>query len=452
VSRTGRSASRERSSDEVAKLKRQTETLKAELRAAERKLAEQSEALEKLSRQLEEANKLARKSDLYKSYAQKLQERLDNEALEIQKRLLPRTVPEVDGLRICVEYRPARRPAGDFYDFARLDNGRLAILIGDASGYGLSSVLVSAMTKMVFGNCVAEYRSPSKTLSEMNRQLLDTFLPGQFVAAFLAVIEYPTMRMVYSNAAHCCPVRVNKRRKKAGFLDTEGSFLGIFEDAHFEEKEIKLQLGDRIIMHSDGVAKAFAAAGEAHADSSLHDIILQNADLNAEGIIRLIAEDVLEHGEEKVVDDLTFIGLDIVPREATHERFVIRSDPREIAFVDEAIRRAMIRKGYGERDLFAVKLALEEAIINAMKHGNRMDRRKHVTIDFRIDDEGIVLEVEDEGEGFDPSSVPDPTRDENIEQPHGRGIILMKAYMDRIKFNLKGNKVTMMKFSPWAHS
>ena len=105
---------------------------------------------------------------------------------------------------------------------------------------------------------------------------------------------------------------------------------------------------------------------------------------------------------------------------------------------------------YSERARFAIKLALEEAVINAMKHGNHMDKTRNVTVSYSVDDKKVVISVEDEGDGFDLNAVPDPTLDQYIEASHGRGLMLMKAYMDSVSFNEFGNKVTMVKRAPWA--
>jgi len=95
--------------------------------------------------------------------------------------------------------------------------------------------------------------------------------------------------------------------------------------------------------------------------------------------------------------------------------------------------------------LFAIRLALEEALANAIKHGNRYDQSKFVTVTIEIDDRKTVIAVADEGEGFDPRIVPDPTVDENLEKPGGRGIMLMRAYMDDVAYNERGNEVRMVK-------
>lgn len=92
---------------------------------------------------------------------------------------------------------------------------------------------------------------------------------------------------------------------------------------------------------------------------------------------------------------------------------------------------------------FAVRLAIEEALANAFRHGNKGDRRKHVRLVCQVDARQVRIEIEDQGEGFDPNAVPDPTAPENIELPCGRGIVLMRAYMSSVVFHPPGNRVEM---------
>ena len=107
--------------------------------------------------------------------------------------------------------------------------------------------------------------------------------------------------------------------------------------------------------------------------------------------------------------------------------------------------RAVEGCGYDEGARFAIKLALEEAINNAIKHGNKGDPRKTVDVTYQIDAERAVITIADQGKGFDRDAVPDPTADENLEKPFGRGIMLMRAYMDEVRYSKAGNEVTMTK-------
>jgi len=113
--------------------------------------------------------------------------------------------------------------------------------------------------------------------------------------------------------------------------------------------------------------------------------------------------------------------------------------------LQEQILRQLEELQFAEHDLFGVRLALEEALVNAIKHGNRLDPTKNVRVQWIIDHERVVIEIEDEGEGFDPGDVPDPTADENLERPCGRGIHLMRAFMTSIDYYGRGNRVVLIK-------
>jgi serine/threonine-protein kinase RsbW len=106
---------------------------------------------------------------------------------------------------------------------------------------------------------------------------------------------------------------------------------------------------------------------------------------------------------------------------------------------------AMKLRGFHEKDIFSVRLAVEEAVVNSIKHGNRNDPSKQVAVRFKVGHEQVLVEVEDQGHGFDPSQVPDPTAPENLERCGGRGILFMRTFMTWIRFSERGNCVTLCK-------
>ncbi|MEM9701865.1 MAG: ATP-binding protein [Planctomycetota bacterium] len=103
------------------------------------------------------------------------------------------------------------------------------------------------------------------------------------------------------------------------------------------------------------------------------------------------------------------------------------------------------QRGYTERDLFGMRLALEEALMNAIKHGNNQSLDKVVRVACELTSERARIVIRDEGDGFDPEDVPDPTTEENIERPCGRGIMLMRSFMTEISYADGGRQVTLVK-------
>lgn len=113
--------------------------------------------------------------------------------------------------------------------------------------------------------------------------------------------------------------------------------------------------------------------------------------------------------------------------------------------VRREVLRQLKRQHWDQHDTFSIRLALEEALVNAIKHGNALDATKQVRVRCRMSDDLIQIEVVDEGNGFDPESIPDPTNGERREMPDGRGVMLMRRFMDRVEFNDKGNGVLLEK-------
>ncbi len=124
---------------------------------------------------------------------------------------------------------------------------------------------------------------------------------------------------------------------------------------------------------------------------------------------------------------------------------VIPSDFAEGQKIQQEIVALLMSHGFGERDVFGIQLALEEAIVNAMKHGNQLDCQKSVKISFCFEQESFFVRISDEGRGFNPADVPDPTLEENLERPCGRGLMLMRHYMNEVRFLGRGNVVFMSK-------
>jgi serine/threonine-protein kinase RsbW len=132
-------------------------------------------------------------------------------------------------------------------------------------------------------------------------------------------------------------------------------------------------------------------------------------------------------------------------RESDLIELVVPNDLYSARRSEERIMAELARCKYGADVTFAIKLALEEALTNAVKHGNDNDSSKQLIVRYSVTPERTVIVVRDEGHGFAPNRVPDPTADENLERPSGRGIMLMQAYMTRVYFSEAGNEVWLLK-------
>jgi serine/threonine-protein kinase RsbW len=124
--------------------------------------------------------------------------------------------------------------------------------------------------------------------------------------------------------------------------------------------------------------------------------------------------------------------------EFEHE-LVFPSDTAEGMRVQDLILQKLREHQFSEKIIFGVRLSLEEALVNAIKHGNGLDRAKTVRVRFTVNPHQLLVEIEDQGPGFRPEDVPDPTAPENLERPCGRGLLLMRSYMTECQFLAAGN-------------
>ena len=124
---------------------------------------------------------------------------------------------------------------------------------------------------------------------------------------------------------------------------------------------------------------------------------------------------------------------------------MIPSDTGAGRRVTDEVLREMEAQDWIPHDIFGVHLAMEEALVNAIRHGNRMDVAKQVHVSCRMSPELIRIEITDEGAGFNPDAIPDPTNPDRLESPSGRGVMLMKAFMSRVEYSATGNHVVLEK-------
>lgn len=124
------------------------------------------------------------------------------------------------------------------------------------------------------------------------------------------------------------------------------------------------------------------------------------------------------------------------------------NDRSEIDRLEEGLVAAVEREGYPPAAQFALRLALDEAILNAFRHGHRELPHLPIQVSYRVESDRVRITVEDQGPGFSPDEVPDPTLDENIERSSGRGLMLIRAYMSEVEFNDRGNRLSMIYVRP----
>ena len=124
---------------------------------------------------------------------------------------------------------------------------------------------------------------------------------------------------------------------------------------------------------------------------------------------------------------------------------VLESAPKQCAELLRELLDILEQKQWNKNDLFGIRMAVEEAVMNAIKHGNAQDPAKKVEVLFRLEPDRFYAKISDEGGGFCPDDVPDPTEDANLEKASGRGVKLIKSFVDECRYNACGNSVELVK-------
>ena len=206
-------------------------------------------------------------------------ERIEQElqvARRIQQSLLPKEVPELAGWRISPLYRSAREVGGDFYDFLELANGRLGIVVGDATSKGVPAALVMTSARSMLRAVAQASESPGEVLRKANDPLVTDIPPNMFVTCFYAVLEPKSGSLAYANAGHNLPY-VRRRGGECEELRARGMPLGLMPGMSYEENEVVLDGGEAALFYSDGLVEAHDPKGEMFGFPRLRALVAKHA-------------------------------------------------------------------------------------------------------------------------------------------------------------------------------
>jgi serine phosphatase RsbU (regulator of sigma subunit) len=237
-------------------------------------------------------------------------ERVEQElrvARSIQQASLPEEVPQLEGWQITPYYRPAREVGGDFYDFHLLSDGRLGVVVGDATGKGVPAALVMATTCGMLRLAAQSYSSPGVMLQRVNEVLCPYIPANMFVTCFYAILDSESGLLRYANAGHDLPYLHHDGKAKE--LRARGMPLGLMPGMHYEEKEIVLQKGDSALLYTDGLVEAHDPQREMFGFPRLQALVSEHGEEESleEALLEELYSFVGEGWEQE--DDITLVTL-----------------------------------------------------------------------------------------------------------------------------------------------
>jgi serine phosphatase RsbU (regulator of sigma subunit) len=195
-------------------------------------------------------------------------------ARRIQQASLPEEVPELEGWQINPYYRPAREVGGDFYDFLELEDGRLGLVVGDATGHGVPAALVMSTTCGMLRAVALSVDSPGEVLARVNEALSARIPPSMFVTCFYAILDLKSGGLRYANAGHDLPYV--RRGGDCDELRARGMPLGLIPGMSYEEKKTMLEAGEAALFYSDGLVEAHNFEGEMFGFPKLRSLMAEH--------------------------------------------------------------------------------------------------------------------------------------------------------------------------------
>jgi anti-sigma regulatory factor (Ser/Thr protein kinase) len=386
-------------------------------------------------------------------------------ARKIQAAMIPRRLPPIEGLEMASLYLPCSGVGGDLFDIIQLSEDILVFLIFGVTGHRVSSMLISALAKVRFFSHIRAVRSPRVVIERVNAEIIRDVSAEFYLTAFVGYLDLHDNKLTYSNAGHIDPVIYRVEDGSLVHLKPQGTLIGILDDGFYDEQSVYLNPGDRLLLFTEGILGVFGDRNAPSTRKILDRMIQKEAG-------RATPQQLVDHfrvqGEPLVAargqkDDFSLIVVEILTqsrRNQIKERLGFSPDSpvylQTLSYYEEMdhataiVLSAMDVFGYPDEVIRKMKVSLTELLVNAIYHGNNKDYTKKVFMGHIVDGKKTEVAIMDEGKGFDPRIIPDPTLPENIGKDCGRGLYIVRHYVDKIEFNPRGNRVAITKYHPYG--
>src|SRR5216684_5159954 len=269
------------------------------------KPGENRELLQKLHDQLSSARAQRR--------AQRQRDEELKEAREIQENLLPKKLPDMAGYEVAAMTQPLRFVGGDYYSVVRFSERHTVLCIADVAGKGLPAALLMSSLQAALKPLIGQRLAPRVLCHQLNQILCDLTPVGKFISFFYAVLDSVDNRLAYCNAGHNPPLLIRADGTSTE-LKAAGAVLGQFPHWLYEQSELQMRSGDKVLLFTDGLVEACNADEESFGEHNLIRIARENPTASAEKLMGLLIRAAWQHGGEHFEDDASLIVLKVIER------------------------------------------------------------------------------------------------------------------------------------------
>jgi len=383
------------------------------------------------------------------------EERL-KEAAYAQRNLNSIDLPVHALVRTAAAYLPSTQLGGDFFHVHER-NGKIFFYIGDCEGHGISAAMDSVLVKSVCDRHSAHLinNMPAQFLSAVSSDIILYWRFEKYCTLFAGIIDTDTMKLTYANANAPLPVLFGT--KSSVLPSVRGVHIGFDTELEFEEKTIPLADNCRMFVFSDALPEIKGTERMSVLTSPCFSGLFSQprgcASDEISGLLAYIRD--LNTGLP-LADDLTLLLFDFT--RPVDLQFAVR-DENGLTGVLDQIEKTVSGYGTYTEETKKFRVACREMIVNGLTHGNKSDTGKKVTVQFHADNIHAEAVITDDGDGFDPNSVPSPDdpvrlaalleKDDQSAYTHGRGIFMTRMVMHEVQYSRKGNSVKIViNFSP----
>ncbi len=402
-----------------------------------------------------------------KAYQDAIRELLESDlriAREIQMGLVPRDFARLGAgddldLHACLE--PARAVGGDLYDVFRLDDRRLALVLGDVSGKGIPAALFMVMTVTLIRSIARLTSRPEEVLTRVNEALAADNPSSMFVTLFFAVLDTNTGALTYASGGHPPPIRVREGVPPRPLFERGGPLVGALTGLSFPGAEIPLEPGDLVLAYTDGVTEALTPDGALFGEARLLELLAQARPRTGADAVTAVMDGVRAFAADaEQADDIAmlavgFRGATRPPREADDLVLDLHATSADVARAQEAVRRFCAVRALPAPATDDLILALDEVLANIVEHGYRGDAAGTIRLRARWGNDAVELEIFDRAPAFDPLAAAPPDLSVPFSQRAigGLGIHLARSVTDTIEYAREDgeNRLRLSKRLPAPH-
>ena len=395
------------------------------------------------------------------------QERVQREleiAAEIQVSLLPRGLPQIPGVEFAVASLPATEVGGDFYDFIPLDENRLGIVVGDVAGKGVPAAMFTSLARTILRVEAGYGHSPQRIITQTNHALLQDLQHAEmFVTALFAYLDWHDLTLTYANAGHTPGLWWRADHSAFELLTATTPPLGVQIPDVGGDKTLQLSPGDFVLFYTDGITEAMSPNDQTFGSERLQEDLAAHSGGTADDLIQSVLSGIRAFRRNAPrSDDLTLIAMrvksSIVPERDQGEpaiEFVFPADLQSLDHISEQVTRAcrslpsLPPSSTGDDFVYLVELAVSEICTNIIQHaylvtGGEIRGRLTPLAD------GIQIDLYDDGDSFDPTTVPEPSPGAGSLTEGGYGLHIVRQIMDKVVYQAgtsNGNHWRLVKYT-----